>query len=174
MREPHYQSPMTPNKAWDAFRDTLKHQAPPGHRQRDAPRGDMEGTLVLPDRPQTRQDTAVGRSYKRAVRTHAATLLRGQPPCNDAFLAVRLELYYSLPEAAPGDLIGKPALWKFWNIPRGDNAANLILTALTGLLYESPEQVQPLVVTRTILASEELVARFGQDCRRGCAVVSYG
>ncbi len=136
----------------------------------------MERSLLLPGRPQTKPDTITGRCYKRDVTALARRTLRGHhlPLYPSGFTRVQLELYYSQPDAGPGDLIGKPAAWHLEKIPRGDNAANLILTALTGVLYESAAQVEALTVTRTILPREQLIERFGQDCRSGAAVVRYG
>lgn len=127
--------------------------------------------MLIPGRPQTKENLAVGRQYRQQVERLARRL--ALPYHAEGLLEIRLELYYAIPEAEYEQAVKNPATWHLHSIPRGNNAAEIILTALSGHLYRHAGQVDPLTVTRQLLTPEMLTARFGPACSDGCAVVRW-
>jgi len=156
---------------------TLNVQPQRGVPERDVRARDaMQGTILIPDRPQSKRETEVGRLYMYGVENavRAALPTPARPLIAEGFVRIQLDLYYSLPTDAPGELATMPHRWSDFNIPRGDLGGNLILAGLKqGGLIASLGQVQPLVIMRYVFPAERLVQEFGVLCRRGCAVVKY-
>ena len=127
--------------------------------------------MLIPGRPQTKENLSVGRAYRH----HVEDVARRQrlPYHGEGPVPITLELYYAVAPEDYDSIVQRPATWYLRNLPRGNNAAELILTALAGYLYQHAGQVEPLTVVRQLLTPEQLEQRFGRACRDGCAVVKY-
>jgi len=84
----------------------------------------------------------------------------------DGFVKLDLEVYY-----VQEDALERPLVWHNQKIPRADRAANIILTALSGLLYTHAGQVNPLQVERFVLTPYQCKSQFGSQ--EGAVVVRW-
>jgi hypothetical protein len=133
-------------------------------------------TLLIPGRPQAKRETMVGRQWRRDTHNLALAKLSqlgALPLIPEAFVRLEVDLIYSLPDGAPPELSTMPRHWADYNVPHGDSAAHLLATALAGILYNSPGQIQPLIVTRYVIPPRQLEDQYGRECRRGLTLVRY-
>lgn len=119
--------------------------------------------LTIPGRPQAKARNSRGETldaaktyldHVRRAATHAGLGHNG-PRHPDSQLALRLTFVYTT---------RKPALrilgWPEENIPNAHKAPELVLQALTGLAFTRVSQVNPLIVTRTVLTPEDCLDRY--------------
>lgn len=133
------------------------------------------GRIIIPGRPQSRPDTSRGMEYKELIQQAFAQHLHGVMPfTGEDMLTLTATLYYSIPDGAPDDLPSMPRRWSDHSIPRPDHSMCILLSAMTGHLYETAEQVSPMVVHRIVQHTHTLEETWGYAYRRGLTVIEYG
>lgn len=81
-------------------------------------------------------------------------------------LALECRLYYAVNQDVTHDLAAL-------GIPRITAAAEALLIAMAGVLYERRNQVDTLIIRRCIMSPDALAALYGEAWRRGGVRVEY-
>lgn len=124
--------------------------------------------ITIPGRPQSKTRDKHGQLLDAATRyidAVRAEINRAVPHPLDGELALDVRLIYTSP--AP---LGIHA-WPMQSIPNADTAPALVLTALHGTLVHHRTQINPLLITRTVLRPAECRALHGSP--HGATILTW-
>lgn len=135
----------------------------------------MTGTFIISERPRADRNNERGNTYFWHAKRSATSALEsdGLPVVRTGPIHISIGLIYPQPGAMLEHDVRDIGLWGEHGIPRPERAAALILDALTGSLYSSVSQVEPLHVSRIILPAPKILEQFGPDNTRGCTVIRW-
>ena len=127
--------------------------------------------IIIPGRPQAHRANDRGKlhaaeEYLQALRRVAGAL--GNPRHPSGSIAIHIDLYYAVKDE--NDALD-PAQWHRASVPRGDTAAQLVLTGLAGRLIAHAGQANPLTVQRHISTARACQARFGNP--HGATIITW-
>lgn len=142
--------------------------APPHRGRTTVTTGAAVRRIVIPGRPQAKDRTSDGRlidaakTYMDNVRVAAGAALE-RP--YDGLIRVDLHFLYTSPRHL------QHTDWPHSSIPNADTAAALALRALVGVLVHHKSQINPLTITRTVLAPTECQAHHGDP--HGATIITW-
>ncbi|RYM40751.1 MULTISPECIES: hypothetical protein [unclassified Meiothermus] len=127
-----------------------------------------EGVLLIPGRPQSKLGTPEFERWRMHASRAVLDQIERSPLIPEGFLELQLDLYYPLEMDRPtaNDLAEH-------RIPRITAAAEPVLIALSGLLFQRRGQISSLSVTRIVRPSSALQEEWGEAWRRGGVRVRY-
>ncbi|ADH63093.1 hypothetical protein Mesil_1195 [Allomeiothermus silvanus DSM 9946] len=127
-----------------------------------------EGVLLIPGRPQSKLGTPEFERWRMHASRAVLDQIDNPPLIPSSFLELALDFYYPFeqPSYTADDLAEH-------RIPRITAAAEPVLIALVGLLFQRRGQISSLSVTRIVRPASALEAEWGEAWRRGGVRVRY-